>query len=70
MKVGIDPNAIYITPRGRRCKWVPLGGPQRTWTAHAYFVYLDGHSALKDGFTLTAANYGVLRKEGDHAAPR
>lgn len=70
MNFAIDANAVYITPSGRRCKWLPLGGPHRVWVAYAHFVYLNETRALSDGFTLAAANYGILRKEGSHAPAR
>ena len=54
---GLYQNAVYLSPTGRRCRWIPL--LQR---AHLYFEYVDG-GRIRDGFTLSAANMHLVRLE-------
>lgn len=73
---GLRPDAVYLSPSGRRCRWVPLGGDQRQVTSYSFFEYLrdgqqrHGPRALwSDGFVLSPANYQLLREVSD-APPR
>lgn len=68
MTVPLDPNAVYVTPTGRRCRWDPQGGKYRHHTHAAFFAYLDRPRQLgeHDGFTLTAENYRLLKKEASN----
>lgn len=61
----LDAHAIYITPTGRRCRIEATGGNEHNWTLRASFVYVDSFASLGDldGFTLTTANYHMLRRE-------
>ena len=63
MNFKIDPTAVYVTPTGRRCRWLPLGGSRGAWTAFAHFEYVNGDHQLKEGFCLAPENYRILRKE-------
>ena len=64
-------DVVYLTPTGRRCRWVPLGGPQHRVTAHAFFEYLHADGSHRhgpkvfwaDGFVLAPPNYRLLRLE-------
>lgn len=65
------PGVIYVSPRGKRCVLVPLGG-NKSWL---YFRYLDQAELSGEGFPLSWANFGILReapRQGDaaHAATR
>lgn len=55
--------AVYISPTGRRCKWVPSerGG----YTSSVFqFEYMTGHTGFGGtGFTLTAQNLRLMRLE-------
>lgn len=80
--VPLRADVIYLSPTGRRCRWLPAAGDQHQLTAYATFVYL--HEAKRgrqrhtqaaqwhDGFCLSPANYQLLKvdAEGVHAAAR
>lgn len=65
----LEEGAIYLSPTGRRCRWVPTA--KFKWLT---FEYVDGPVRLdgaRDQFTLTSANLRVLRRAGgQHAAAR
>ena len=65
MSIPLLPNVVYITPTGRRCRWVP--GP---WYTQALFKYLDVQPPKTDGFALTEANYHLLQRDARHAPAR
>ena len=70
MNFAHTPDAVYITPPGRRCRWVAPTGNRETWS-YAMFVYLDARSrAMADGFVLTDPNFRILRREAAHAPRR
>lgn len=75
MNHGLDANAVYIAPSGRRCRWVPLGGKYGSWTWF-YFAYIRPSQSARrsvvmaEGFTLSPANVGMLRKEAADASAR
>jgi hypothetical protein len=62
-------DVVYLSPSGRRCRWVPGRGEHRQITSYATFVYVDQvrrqrHTEAADwreGFHLTPANYQLLR---------
>jgi len=56
----LDRNALYLTPTGRHCRWVPLTA-REPWAA---FVYVRAGQALQAGFCLSPANFHILRKVG------
>lgn len=73
MTQALDPNATYISPSGRPCRWYPLGGKDRHYTDVATFVYLDRprpRFGFPEGFSLRSENFGILRKGASDAARR
>jgi hypothetical protein len=71
-EVALDASAIYISPSGKRCRWVPLGGHGRYWRLVAFFAYVDAPRRLgePEGFELAERNFGLLRREVKHATTR
>jgi hypothetical protein len=59
-----DPKAVYVSPLGRRCAYVPA---TRHNEQRLFFRYLDNTEAWGGGFTLTQANFRLMR---EHAGPR
>lgn len=60
----LDPNVVYLSPSGRRCRLVA-----RPWGGKATLLYdlADGsaqHSRFGDGFHLAQANWWMLRRVG------
>lgn len=63
-------DVVYLSPTGRRCRWVPGKGEHRQITSYAVFVYLDvgvknrhvEAAGWMEGFHLTPANYQLLRE--------
>lgn len=55
---GLDVAAVYKTPTGRCCTWVP----HRNRQAWAEFVYTGAAGLRQEGFVLSPANCNVLRR--------
>lgn len=64
-------DAVYLSPTGRRCRWLPSAGEQRQITSYAVFIYVDVARGPRrhveaanwhEGFHLTPANYRLLRE--------
>ena len=71
MNFAQHPDAVYLTPLGRRCRWMPFRGSAEVWTCHATFAYLDSQSkAMADGFMLNPLNFHILRPEVARAPGR
>lgn len=72
MSAGLDVNAVYLAPSGRRCVWVPLGGKHGSW-GWFYFAYVRDSASprrslvMSEGFNLSPANVKLLRKESRYA---
>lgn len=68
--VALRANVVYLSPTGRRCRWVPSAGEQRQITSYATFIYLDvgvksrhtEAAGWMEGFHLTPPNYQLLRE--------
>lgn len=58
---------VYISPRGKRCMLVPYGAGGRPWL---YFRYLSDVSLSGDGFTLTLANFRLMREAPEQQLER
>ena len=62
----LDKTALYWTPRGHMCRWVPLNGEpgqHRSWGWLLFhYVSVDDGKQLADGFTLTPENVRILRR--------
>lgn len=72
MSAGLDANAVYVSPRGHRCRWVPLG-LKYLHAGWYYFEYLSRpHGRVTpEGFVLTRRNLHILkREEASHAPAR
>jgi hypothetical protein len=64
--VALDRRAVYLSPSGRRCRWVATDDAHQG-RAYATFLYdlPDGAPGLSqggDGFTLAAQNWHMLRR--------
>lgn len=77
MTLALDAKAVYITPLGRKCRWMPLGGKVRR-AGWYYFVYLLPHCAHTgpmgrpsevEGFMLTRRALRILQREEVAHAP-
>lgn len=73
--IALSATALYRSPSGRLCRWMPLGGDQRQVTSHAFFEYVDADQQHRgprrlwaDGFVLAPANYHLLREAHDATA--
>lgn len=53
-----EERVVYLSPRGKRCMLVPLGG-NKPWL---YFRYLDDTTLAGDGFSLTHAAFRIMRE--------
>lgn len=69
--VTLRPDVTYLSPLGRRCRWVPSRGEHRQCSSFAVFIYLDHglqaqrHSEASrwfEGFHLTPPNFRLLRE--------
>lgn len=59
----LDPEAVYLSPLDRRCRFVPM---ETRPSEVAHFVYdtaqgQPAHGAFADGFALTAGNVCLMR---------
>ena len=63
--VKLDPKALYMSPSGRCCRWLPGDTPADQRAERATFVY-DGDSvkgdARRDEFTLARSNWYLLQR--------
>lgn len=58
----IDSKSVFISPRGKLCRWVPAGGPRGSW-GFLYFEYVGpDFKSMDQGFTLSHYNVRLLRK--------
>lgn len=57
-KPPFDPRALYLTPSGRLCRFVPGELHER---AEFEYVRQASDSRLSDGFSLTSANWHLIR---------
>lgn len=63
----LEARAVYLAPSGRRCRWWPGHTRFAQAAPWAILVYdlQDGRpasSAMSDGFTLSPANFHLLRR--------
>ena len=61
----LDRAAVYISPSGRCCRWVPSDTPPDQRTQRATFIYEvadGGGDARRDSFVLMRSNWHMLRR--------
>jgi len=67
----LDPAAIYKSPLGHRCTWVPLFGHPSTEQPRLFFRYVD-HALDRpagDGFCLSWRNLRIMKLVSANHAP-
>lgn len=59
---GLSVEAVYMTPTGRCCTWVPPRNLHRNRHAWAEFEYTGAAGLRQEGFVLSPGNCHVLRR--------
>lgn len=60
-------SALYLTPQGRACRFLRMAPAAEGGAAEAEFIYDTagaGRSAPREGFTLAARNFWLLKQVG------
>lgn len=64
----LDPGAVYLSPSGRRCRWLSTTqtAPGRVQAVLLYDLAHGGRATTRggDGFVLDQANWHLLRRVG------
>lgn len=60
-----DSHTIYLSPRGKRCMFVPLTGHAQ-WL---FFRYLDNSELSGEGFPLSWINFKLMRVHPQQRRP-
>lgn len=63
---------VYISPLGRRCRWVPYHPNSSRGVSGVLLEYVDAPPRMggeRDGFTLSHYNLHLLKRPGGSDAP-
>ena len=62
MNFAATPHAVYSTPSGELCQWVPPAVYRGGEPAYATFRYVRRDSLIREGFCLSPSNFKILLK--------